>query len=181
MGNYMKTFVLGLIVLVILVAASGAHAQSNQSVYTNLTGKSCRTIRATSAGAGSYVGVCPGVAGYKLQVEEGDIRQNVQVITPRGQKTSLELWTVVGSSFSSLGEKAEWRMSRQSGRLVPVALIVRYHLSNPEDSTKSTSYLVVAKITAAKICVTDKIAPQADANVAARAAADGAANKPCLE
>jgi hypothetical protein len=167
--------------LFILAGEPGAYAQSNQSVYTNLRGKSCRTIRATSAGAGSYVGICPGVAGYKLQVEEGDIRQNIQVITPRGQKSSLELWTVVGSSFSSLGEKAEWRISRRSGRLVPVALIVRYNLSNPEDSTKSTSYLVVAKISAAKICVTDKIAPQADANVAARAAADGAANKPCLE
>jgi hypothetical protein len=64
---------------------------------------------------------------------------------------------------------------------VPVALIVRYNLSSPEDSAKLTSYLAVAKITAAKICVTEKIAPGAGANVAARAAADKSADKPCLE
>ena len=116
-----------------------------------------------------------------MQVEEGDLRQNIQVITPAGQKHSLDLWTVVGSNFSSLGEKAEWRVRTQRGKVVPVALIVRYNLSSPEDSTKITSYLAVAKITASKICVTEKIAPGAGANVAARAAADKSADKPCLE
>jgi hypothetical protein len=88
---------------------------------------------------------------------------------------------VVGSSFSSLGEKAEWRVRTQKGKVVPVALIVRYNLSNSEDSTKTASYLAVAKITASKICVTEKIAPGAGANVAARTAADKSADKPCLE
>lgn len=165
----------------ILICAAGTFAQSNRSIYTNLGEKSCRTIKADSSEAGSYVGICGGVAGYKLQVEEGDLRQNIQVITPAGKKHSLDLWTVVGSSFSSLGEKAEWRVRTQKGKVLPVALIVRYNLSNPEDSTKTTSYLAVTKITAAKICVTDKISPGAGANVAARAAADKSADKPCLE
>jgi hypothetical protein len=121
------------------------------------------------------------VAGYKLQLEEGDLRQNIQVITPAGKKHSLELWSVVGSSFSSLGEKAEWRITRAGARVTPIALIVRYNVADPENSSKSMSWLAVAKITAAKICVTDKIAPKADANVAARAAADSAATRPCLE
>ena len=116
-----------------------------------------------------------------MQVEEGDLRQNIQVITPAGKKHSLDLWTVVGSSFSSLGDKAEWRVRTQKGKVVPVALIIRYNLSNPEDSSKITSYLAVTKITASKICVTDKIAPGANANVAARTAADNSADKPCLE
>lgn len=165
----------------ILICAGFVFAQSNRSIYTNLAAKNCRTIKAGSSEAGSYVGICRGVGGYKLQVEEGDLRQNIQVITPTGQKHSLDLWTVVGSSFSSLGEKAEWRVRTQKGKVVPVALIVRYNLSNPEDSTKTTSYLAVAKITAAKICVTDKIGPGAGANVAARVAADKSADKPCLE
>lgn len=165
----------------ILVITAGGFAQTNRSIYTNLGERSCRTIKADSSEAGSYVGICGGVGGYKLQVEEGDLRQNIQVITPAGQKHSLDLWTVVGSNFSSLGEKVEWRVRTQRGKVVPVALIVRYNLSSPEDSTKTTSYLAVAKITAAKICVTDKIAPGAGANVAARAAADKSADKPCLE
>ena len=177
----MKIITLGRISFCILVCAVCVSAQSNRSVYTNLGEKSCRTIKADSSGAGSYEAICPGVGGFKLQVEEGDLRQNIQVITPARQKHSLELWTVVGSSFSSLGQKAEWRVKTQKGKVVPVALIVRYNVSNPEDSTKTTSYLAVVKITTAKICVTEKIAPGAGANLAARAAADNSADKPCLE
>ena len=157
-----------------------AAAQSNQSLYTNLDGKQCRTLESDTSGAGYYLGQCPGVAGYKLLVEEGDIRQNITVVTPRGQKHSLDLWGVVGSSFSFVGQKAEWRVQKQGGKVVPVALIVRYNLSNPEDSAKSTSYLTVSKITPGKICVTNKIPPSANANVEARQAADNAANQPCL-
>lgn len=177
----MKIINPGLVVFCILVCAVFASAQSNRSIYTNLGEKSCKTIKADDSEAGWYVGLCAGVGGYKLQVEEGDLRQNIQVITPAGQKHSLDLWTVIGSSFSSLGEKAEWRVRTQKGKVVPVALIVRYNLSNPEDSTKTTSYLAVTKITAFKICVTDKIAPGPGANVAARVAADKSADKPCLE
>src|SRR5688500_3444841 len=157
----MKIMNWGQVVFCILACAVCASAQSNRSVYTNLGEKSCRTIKSDSSEGGSYVGLCGGVGGYKLQVEEGDLRQNIQVITPAGQKHSLDLWTVVGSSFSSLGEKADWRVRTQKGKLVPLALIVRYNVANPEDSTKSTSYLAVAKITPTKICVTDKIAPHA--------------------
>lgn len=170
------------VIFLILVCAVCASAQSNRSVYTNLGEKSCKTIRLDSSEAGSYEGICAGVGGYKLQVEEGDLRQNIQVITPTGKKHSLDLWTVVGSSFSSLGDKAEWRVRTQRGKVVPVALIVRYNLSsNPEDATKITSYLAVVKITPSRICVTEKIAPGANANVAARIAADQSAEKPCLE
>src|SRR5688572_11146680 len=168
----MKIINLGRIVFCILVCAVCASAQSNRSVYTNVGEKSCRTIKSDASEAGSYVGLCRGVSGYKLQVEEGDLRQNIQVITPAGQKHSLDLWTVVGSSFSSLGDKAEWRVKTQKGKQVPVALVLRYNVANPEDSTKSTSYLAVAKITPTKICVTDKIAPQANAYASARTAAD---------
>jgi len=167
--------------LLVLGCAGLASAQANDSVYTSLSTKACRTIRSTEEGGGSYVGICPGVGGYKLQSEEGDLRQNIQVITPSGQKHSLELWNVVGSSFSAHGEKAEWRVRRQRTKVTPVALIVRYNVADPEGTGKGTSWLAVAKITAAKICVTDKIAPGPNQNVSARTAADSAAAKPCLQ
>lgn len=170
----------GQIAVCILICAVVALAQSNRSVYTNLGEKSCKTLKMDESEGGSYVGLCKGIGGYQLQVEEGDLRQNIQIITPAGHKHSLDLWTVVGSSFSSLGDKAEWRVRTQRGKVVPLALIVRYNVSNPEDSTKTTSYLAVAKITSDKICVTDKIAPGETANAAARSAADGSAAKPCL-
>lgn len=169
------------VALLVFACAGFAGAQSIDSVYTSLATKACRTIKSTDAEGGSYVGICPGVGGYKLQSEEGDLRQNIQVITPSGQKHSLELWIVVGSGFSALGEKAEWRVKRQGVKVTPAALIVRYNVANPEGTGKGTSWLAVAKITAARICVTDKIAPGPDQNVAARSAADSSANKQCLQ
>ena len=173
--------ILAITAFVILLGGGSALAQSNTSVYTNLTGRQCKTLKADSSGAGSYEGQCPGVAGYKLLVQEGDLRQNIVVITPAGKKQSLELWNVVGSSFSSLGNKAEWRMKGAGRKAVPVALIVRYNVANPEDSTRNTSWLAIVRISndATQICVTESIAPGADQNAKARQAADDSASKPC--
>jgi len=175
-----KRHLLGAVFLIVF-GVTATLAQSNTSVYTNLTGRQCKTLKSTSSEGGSYEGQCPGVAGYKLLVQEGDLRQNIIVITPRGEKQSLELWNVVGSSFSSLGEKAEWRMKGAGAKASPVGLIVRYHVANPEDSTKGTSWLAVVRISSAtsQICVTESIAPGADQNLKARAAADNSASKPC--
>ena len=164
---------------VILLLATVAAGQSNRSVYTSLHEKQCRTIKTTSA---DYEGRCRGVGGYTLLLSEGDLRQNVTVVTAQGTKHSLDLWIVVSSAFSSVGPKAEWRMAMQNGKLVPVALIIRYNASeDPEQPNKLNSYLAVAKITPTEICVTDKILPGPKANEEARRAADAAATKPCLK
>lgn len=168
--------------MVILSCAVMAVAQSNRSVYTPLGDKDCRKIKSAEAGDDGYEGRCPGTAGYSLLLSEGDLRQNITVITPQGKEHSLDLWTVVSGAFSSVGAKAEWRMALQNGKLVPVALILRYNASeDPEQSNKITSYLAVAKITPTEICVTDKISPGPKANEDARRAADAASTKPCLK
>lgn len=152
-------------------------AAQNRSVYTPLDVKACRTIKTETTGAGDYEGRCPGVAGYSLTLLEGDLRQNIIVVTPQGAKHSLDLWDVVSGGFSNVGPKAEWRVAK-----APVALILRYNASDdPDHPDNKTSYLVVAKIAADEICVTDKISPGPKANEAARNAADSAATKPCLK
>ena len=166
--------------LVLFLFAGVAAGQSNQSVYTSLEVKQCRTIKGSDAG--DYEGRCRGTAGYTLLVTEGDLRQNVTVVTPAGAKHSLDLWEVVSGGFSSVGPKAEWRVASQNGKLTPVALIIRYNASeNPDEPDKLSSYLAVTKITSAEICVTDKISPGPKANEEARRAADTASTKPCLE
>ena len=170
------------IVLLLSSVYNLAAFQSNQSVYTSVEAKQCRTIKSTSEEAGSYEGRCRGVAGYSLIVEEGDLRTNVKVVTPRGQQHSLELWDVVSGGFSSLGPKVEWRVTRRAGKLVPVGLIIRYNASeNPSEPNKITSYLVVAKISSDGVCVTEKVLPGTNANADARLAADNAASKNCLK
>jgi len=164
-----------------LIAASQGQAQT-KSAYTNLDAKFCKTLKSTAEEAGSYVGRCPGTSGYTLLVEEGDLRQNITVVTPQKSKHSLDLWTVVSPAFSSLGPKAEWRLTTQNRKTTPTALIVRYNAS--EDSSKpekTTSYLAVIKITPKEICVTDKVSPGPKANEDARRLADESATKPCLK
>lgn len=146
------------------------------SVYTSLAEPDCRLIEVEEETGGS-TSRCPGVAGHALKVMEGDLRMSIDVITPGGRTHELNYWGVITHGFSSLGPRAEWRMRGDR----PIALIVRVNASeDPEDSSRITSYLAVARFTAAKICVTDRIAPSPDANVAARAAADAAGNRPCL-
>ena len=165
--------------LVILLLATTAVSQSNRSVYTSLEEKHCRPIKTASA---DYEGRCRGVGGYALLLSEGDLRQNVTVVTKQGTKHSLDLWDVVSSGFSSVGPKAEWRMSRQNGKLVPVALILRYNANeDPAQPDKRNSYLAVTKITPSEICVTGKIPSGPKANEDARRAADAATTKPCLK
>ena len=157
---------------------ASVQAQPTRSVYTNLGDKYCRLIKSDPTEAGEYFGRCQGTAGYHLLLAEGDLRQNLTVVTPRGKQHSLELWTIVSSAFSSLGQKAEWRVKGQK----PVALIVRYNASEDVDHPDNrTSYLVVTKITPTEICVTHKIPPGSKANEEARQLADEATHKPCLK
>jgi hypothetical protein len=153
---------------------------ANTSVYTDISGSRCRTIKVVKE-TGASVQSCLGVAGYKLEVEDDDARMSISVVAPDGKKSELSYWHVITSAFSSLGNKAEWRVTRVKGKTTPVALIVRVNASeDPSNAEKLTSYLAVAKITAAKTCVTDKIGPSATANEEARRAADTAATRPCL-
>ncbi len=164
--------------MVSFASLTAASAQSNRSVYTSLEEKQCRSVKSPNADEDDMEIRCRGTAGYQLVVTEGDLRQNIVVVTPKGAKHSLDLWDVVSGGFSHVGPKAEWRMVKQK----PVALIIRYNASeDAEHPDKKSSYLVVTKITATEICVTDKIAPGANANEEARRAADSAAAKPCLK
>jgi hypothetical protein len=171
----LKTLASIVLFFAILTVASG---QTNRSVYTSLEEKQCRSIKSANSDEDDYEVRCRGMAGYTLVVSEGDLRQNITVVTPKGTKHSLDLWDVVSGGFSHVGPKAEWRTPKQK----PVAIIIRYNVSEDvEHPNKKSSYLVVTKITDAEICVTDKISPGLNANEEARRAADSAATKPCLK
>ncbi len=162
------------VIVCILILTIFAPAQI-KSVYTSLSDKACKTIESNPDDGGSYLGECPGVAKYKLQLLEGDLRQSVNVISAKGKKSELNIWHTFGG-FSSVGQKAEWRIKNG----VPIALIIRFNVSeNPEDSTKITSYLIVSKITKTAACITDVVPPGKTQNAKARRLADASSAKPC--
>jgi hypothetical protein len=157
-------------------AAAGDSTAAIRSVYTSLGEAECRLVERNEE-TGDTTSRCPGTAGYALLVHDYDARMTVDVVAPDGRTHRLRYSGVITSAFSSLGPRAEWRM--RNGR--PIALIVRVNASeNPEAPNRATSYLAVGKITSREACVTDRIPPSANANEAARRAADRSASRPCM-
>ena len=151
------------------------------SVYSDLGGKSCKTTQHDEE-SGSITQICSGVGGYKLEVSEGDLRQTVTIIAPNRKKYPLDLTSNVSGGFSSVGQKAEWRVKKQGKQVVPVGLIIRFNASeDPADASKITSYLTVSKITARAACLTNIIKPGPQQNEQAQQAADIAATQPCFK
>lgn len=160
----------GLMLLLTIFATA-----QNKSVYTSTDTKDCKTIEQSDADAGWYRGECKGVGGYQLELTEGDIRQTINIISPTKKKFELNFGSVSGG-FSSVGAKAEWRVKGTA----PTALIIRFNVSeNPEDSSKTTSYLIVSKITKTSACITDVVKPSKTQNAEAQKLADAASTKPC--
>jgi hypothetical protein len=166
-----------------VVAQQGAKAGSASgvtSVYTDLSGSNCKTMKLNEQEGWSIVR-CLGVGGYKLLVADADARQSITVVTPDNKEHELSYWQTITVRFSTLGDKAEWRVKKQGGKLIPIALIVRVNAAASDDGEPAKSYLAVAKITQQATCVTDRIEPGANANEQARRAADASATKPCRQ
>jgi hypothetical protein len=163
-----------------IVSSIFAQKTKIESVYTNIDTKTCKTLESETEGTGWYRGECRGVGGYKLQVTEGDLRQSIDLVAPNKTKYELDFIGHVSGGFSSIGAKAEWRVARKGKTKKPIALIVRFNVSeNPEDSSVITSYLVVSKITSNQICITNIVKAGAKANEEARKFADLSADAPC--
>ncbi len=160
--------------------AAPVAAAALDSVYTLTTVGKCKTTSQDKE-EGWIIQVCDGVGGFKLEVYEDDIRQSMNVIAPDGSKSELDLPGKVGSSFSKIGDKAEWRVSKKDGKEIPAAMIVRFTLDDPQDPKKKTSYLVVTKIAVSGSCVTDVVPPGAQQNEEARKLADSASGRPCKQ
>ena len=169
----MKFLPITMLALMLFSSSAFGHTKS---LYTGLTAKDCQASKAPVEDG--YTGICPGVAGYTLELLEGDLRQTVNVIALDKKKYELELWSNVSNGFSSLGAKAEWRMQEKT----PVALIMRFNASeNPEDSSKITSYLVVVKISKAEVCIVDILKPSKTQNTDARKLADIPQKRVCQQ
>lgn len=166
----------------LFATAESLKAQAKlESVYSDLSESKCKTIEVDKE-TGSSTQVCPGIAGYKLLVLDDDARQSITLVAPGGKNHPLDFWQVITGAFSSVGNKAEWRVLRNKKKVSPVALIIRVNANEDvENPTRLTSYLAVVKVTPERICVTHKIPPGAKANENGRQAADTAQTAACLK
>jgi hypothetical protein len=164
-----------IVLTILLLTLSNLVAAETESVYTSTRENDCQTQSSASEEGASYLGLCPGVTGYTVQLKDDDNRQTLDVITPAGSVSELNFWSLK-RGFSQLGDNIEWRL--QKG--VPVALIVRYRVADKAKPNTYTAYLMIAKIAKTTSCVTDIVPPMAKQNEAARKLADTARARPCL-
>lgn len=146
-------------------------ASAAESLYTDAQ-KGCANAGARGDPSHGSMSRCRGPAGYAVVfTDEGNVVD--ARFGPRGREKNLG-----GLQWSGgvAAKKVEWRMEK--GR--PVAAIFRVSRMNPETSV-STDYLAVAKLTPAGGCLLEMVDARAsDANARARAIADeGAAGRDC--
>ncbi|MDQ3180884.1 MAG: hypothetical protein M3Q33_10230, partial [Acidobacteriota bacterium] len=140
----------------------------------DLAADKCKTVDVDIGMAGNHTGKCKGVGGFDLEVYLDDERNSIGIVLPSKKIVGLDLWSYFGN-FSALGETAEWRMKGKK----PVALIVRLNVSDQGDEKPPTSYLIVSKISAANVCVTDIVKSGKNQNAQAQRLADKASGKLC--
>jgi hypothetical protein len=166
--------------LTLFGTAGLAESKTIASVYTNLSPKACRQMEPDRADGILYRGECPGIGGFKLEVTEGDARQDLSIILPGGEIRELRFFEHVSSAFSGLGGKAEWRVRRSGSKIVPAALLVRFDAyENPDFPERVTSYLVVVRLNPDAPCITDVLKPSKNQNLIGRELADRAAERAC--
>ena len=159
-------------------ASAGAPvlAQSGfTSAYTDLKLETdCLVLDADDFGA-SWA--CPGYKGYPVHVSEGDLRFSIVY----GFNIDKEPGGQTLGPFNELGEKLEWRLSNASGRWMPVATIVRYHIADAETGKNSGQVLVVTQLVEGNSCHIAYVDARANsnANALARQAADAAGQFDC--
>lgn len=146
-------------------------AEQETGSYTSVDPAVCRLIEQNVEDGGWSRHACRGVGGYKLEISESDLRQDVVVIAPGGARSELDLSSVVAKgAFNRLGKTAEWRGPAAR----PTALIVRLNVARGAEPTQpDISNLVVARL-APLACVVAVVPPGPDQNTAARRVADGA-------
>jgi hypothetical protein len=125
---------------------------------------------------------CPGLEGYSLLILESDDRVSITIQDRNGGTSPLNFWDIVSPTFSTLGEKVEWRMTGRGRHAKPQALIVRVRTVDQSDVAKPTpkELLVAVRITDDHSCVTGIVpASQPSANLNARRLADNT-KAPCI-
>ena len=120
--------------------------------------------------------LCRGPAGWALRIADSDARQTMDVVSPGGIATRLDLTTISHGAFSSFGTTAEWRGSRRDP-FAPDSLVVRFFVSDRPHPAPPTSHLVAVRL-APRPCVILAVPPGPNQNSTARKAANG--QKPCL-
>lgn len=110
-------------------AAAGMPAVANEAVYTKLVIDQCEKTEEAEGGAAFR---CPGLAGYDIHLQVGDLRESVH-FGPVGSWYAQGVWESFGE-WNLGNDTIEWRVG-PNGR--PTATIQRFFIDNIDPNTGS--------------------------------------------
>ena len=175
--NNKITFIILFLFISLVLQAHETGLKSNTSSYTSIEESDCTDLDSDSMGS---IQECESFEDITVKVIEGDLRQMITLIR-NNQEYNLDFWSIVSPMFSTLGAKIEWRHEIDKPRKLK-GMIVRFEASDNFDNfDKTSSYLVVSKITDDKMCVVSKVAPSEKQNEIARKFLDAKEQLSCLK
>jgi hypothetical protein len=153
------------VLIALCLAASVASAGDITSAYTKYNLDKCKRLSASAEESfGSFS--CKGYAGFEIYFAEGDLRTFMAYGANGFEHCSAQQ---TFGHFNSITPTVEWRLD--NGK--PFAAIQRWHVSDLDDASKTTSWLGVTKIETGNSCRVAIIEGSlARANEKARSAAD---------
>lgn len=171
------TFTLGIIYASLMLQPLLAKQFIFTSSYTSINQKDCMTLDSDNLGS---IQECEPFAHIGVKVIEGDIQQSI-ILTRNRKEYVLDLTGIIGSRFSLLGSKIEWRHELGKPENLK-GLIVRFEVShNHEQLEDVSSYLLVSKVLNDEVCVVAKVVPQNYQAKRAREILDSQQSLPCIK
>lgn len=152
-------------------AVQTAGGANRRSQFSSIDPTKCKLLEENIEEGGWSRRLCDGLAGYKLELTDSDLRQDIIVIPASAQRSGLGLTEIVANgAFNALGKTAEWRGADPAD---PDALIVRLGVAaDPEGRKPDISNLIVARLKPSA-CIVAVVPPGAGQNERAQAIADG--------
>ena len=160
------------------IAATAAPAETFSSIYTSIAAKHCRKHVDLKIDDTEYAvsRVCAGAAGYKVYVDEEDLRETLTIGKTAKQAISEPAADDHFGAFNGFEDTIEWRSGKDRK---PFAAIVGWYFADNEHleksgRPKSAGLLVVLRLPPGPVCSIAYIdrAANPDANALARKAAD---------
>jgi hypothetical protein len=150
--------------LLILLAMTAGSAQRRvkygenplakiDSVFTAFSPEECKLTKLK----GNPYRVCPPVVGYQLLYGGAETSPQIIILTPNRKQHVLRYWDLKAGNFISLEKGATWILTRRSGKVMPMALILRANTKPAEFTRFPGNYTIIAKLTPQKVCVIGRI------------------------
>jgi len=171
------TFTILLFLSSLMLSADAKTTSLNTSTYTSIEQKDCISLDSDNIGS---VQECESFTDILVKVVEGDTRESI-ILTRDKKEYNLKFLSTKKLVFSSFGLKIEWRHEVENPKNIKGVIVPINMTNDSKNLDKTSTYLVVTKITNDEICVVAKIAPQKEQDEIAREILDTDENLSCLK